>query len=382
MLDVLLHGQDDVAARARRARRGADPRRHPRRRRAQARARRAPTRWCTWPRSSATPPARATPSCPTTVNVEGSRALVARRPRAAGVERLLFASTCSNYGRMADPTVPIDETRRAAPGVALRRAEGRRSRRRCSSGERQRPRCARPACASPPSTASGDRMRFDLTVNEFTRDLWADRKLEVFGERFWRPYIHVRDAARAVRARAGVAGREGRRRASSTPATRTRTTASSTWSRSSPGSSAAATWSTCTRDEDPRDYKVSFEKIQRRARLRAAPPRSRRHRGDRRRARGGALRRPVRRAATRTSADEPTHRADPAVRRAARADREIDAVADTLRSGWLTMGPRTQEFEAGLRRAPRRASTRSRCPAAPPRSTSPTWPPAWAPATR
>ena len=31
------------------------------------------------------------------------------------------------------------------------------------------------------------RMRFDLTVNEFTRDLWADRELEVFGEQFWRP---------------------------------------------------------------------------------------------------------------------------------------------------------------------------------------------------
>jgi nucleoside-diphosphate-sugar epimerase len=44
-----------------------------------------------------------------------------------------------------------------------------------------------------------ERMRFDLTVNEFTRDLWAGRRLEVFGEQFWRPYIHVRDAARAIR---------------------------------------------------------------------------------------------------------------------------------------------------------------------------------------
>ncbi len=43
-------------------------------------------------------------------------------------------------------------------------------------------------------------MRFDLTVNEFTRDLWAGRRLEVFGEQFWRPYVHVRDAGRAVRA--------------------------------------------------------------------------------------------------------------------------------------------------------------------------------------
>ena len=27
-------------------------------------------------------------------------------------------------------------------------------------------------------------------------ELWADKDLEVFGEQFWRPYIHVRDAAR------------------------------------------------------------------------------------------------------------------------------------------------------------------------------------------
>jgi nucleoside-diphosphate-sugar epimerase len=41
-------------------------------------------------------------------------------------------------------------------------------------------------------------MRFDLTVNEFTRDLWDGRRLDVYGEQFWRPYVHVMDAARAV----------------------------------------------------------------------------------------------------------------------------------------------------------------------------------------
>ena len=41
-------------------------------------------------------------------------------------------------------------------------------------------------------------MRFDLTVNEFTRDLLVKQELLVFGEQFWRPYIHVRDAARAI----------------------------------------------------------------------------------------------------------------------------------------------------------------------------------------
>ena len=41
-------------------------------------------------------------------------------------------------------------------------------------------------------------MRFDLTVNEFTRDLALRQELVVFGEQFWRPYVHVRDAARAI----------------------------------------------------------------------------------------------------------------------------------------------------------------------------------------
>ena len=40
-------------------------------------------------------------------------------------------------------------------------------------------------------------MRFDLTVNEFTRDLLLYGDLVVYGEQFWRPYVHVRDAARA-----------------------------------------------------------------------------------------------------------------------------------------------------------------------------------------
>jgi len=41
-------------------------------------------------------------------------------------------------------------------------------------------------------------MRFDLTVNEFACDLALKNELLVFGEQFWRPYVHVRDAARAI----------------------------------------------------------------------------------------------------------------------------------------------------------------------------------------
>ncbi len=41
-------------------------------------------------------------------------------------------------------------------------------------------------------------MRFDLTVNEFTMEILTRKRLKVYGEQFWRPYVHTRDAARAI----------------------------------------------------------------------------------------------------------------------------------------------------------------------------------------
>jgi nucleoside-diphosphate-sugar epimerase len=37
------------------------------------------------------------------------------------------------------------------------------------------------------------RMRFDLTVNEFIREVALGNELKIFGEQFWRPYCHVED---------------------------------------------------------------------------------------------------------------------------------------------------------------------------------------------
>jgi nucleoside-diphosphate-sugar epimerase len=136
------------------------------------------------------------PDAAQAVNGEAARALV-RDAASAGVERFVFASTCSNYGRMADPTVPIAEDGLLAP---------------ISLYAEQKVALEQTLLALDPAPFAATclrfatvygvapRMRFDLTVNEFTRDLWAGRRLEVFGEQFWRPYVHVRDAARGVRA--------------------------------------------------------------------------------------------------------------------------------------------------------------------------------------
>ena len=93
------------------------------------------------------------------VNVQATRALVADANE-AGVQRLVFASTCSNYGRMADPNVPITEEGELRP-VSLY-AEQKVGMEQLilgmANGTAPAPRAPRqpspPACASPPSTAS------------------------------------------------------------------------------------------------------------------------------------------------------------------------------------------------------------------------------------
>ena len=47
------------------------------------------------------------------------------------------------------------------------------------------------------ATAFGlsQRMRFDLTISQFTRDLFFGKELLVFDENTWRPYCHVTDFA-------------------------------------------------------------------------------------------------------------------------------------------------------------------------------------------
>jgi nucleoside-diphosphate-sugar epimerase len=202
-------------------------------------------------------PACATdPETAEAVNVAASRDLIGEA-RSAGVRRFVFASTCSNYGRMSDPTVPIGETGELAPVSLYARQKVTVERSLLSADTADMaPTCLRFATVY----GVAPRMRFDLTVNEFVLELWADRQLEVFGEQFWRPYVHVRDAARAVRTAleapveqvAGEVFNVGRtdqnfRKLDLVGLARRRVpTGSVVYVR---------------RDEDPRDYKVSFAKI-------------------------------------------------------------------------------------------------------------------------
>lgn len=134
------------------------------------------------------------------VNLDASRQLL-EVATAAGVERFIFASTCSNYGRMSDPDALLDETSALRPlslyaetKVAFEQMLLDAASAPATSGDGFCPVVLRFATIFGVSP----RMRFDLTVNEFTRDMLTRRRLIVFGEQFWRPYVHVRDAACAI----------------------------------------------------------------------------------------------------------------------------------------------------------------------------------------
>jgi nucleoside-diphosphate-sugar epimerase len=255
VLDSLLHGQEDIAAEQEQA--GVEVLRGDVRD-AEARARALSDVEAVVHMAAIVgdPACAQDPALSDEVNVQATRAIVGDADR-AGVQRLLFASTCSNYGRMADPTVPITEEGELRP-VSLYAEQKVGMEQLILSGGTQAmsPTCLRFATVY----GVGRRMRFDLTVNEFTRDLWADRELEVFGEQFWRPYIHVRDAARAVRTaleapvekvagRVFNAGRSGENYRKLDLV------------REISGQLDRGKVSYVRRDEDPRDYKVSFDRI-------------------------------------------------------------------------------------------------------------------------
>ncbi len=112
------------------------------------------------------------------------------------ISKFLFASTCSNYGKMNNSESYVDENSKLAP-VSLY-AELKVEIEEYMLNEIEKTDNFTPTSLRF-STVYGvsPRMRFDLTVNEFTKDLAMGRELIIFGEKFWRPYCHVKDFSNA-----------------------------------------------------------------------------------------------------------------------------------------------------------------------------------------
>lgn len=110
------------------------------------------------------------------------------------IEIFIFASTCSNYGKMEGDAY-LNEDSPLKPVSLYAELKVKFEQYLLSSNTRKNfyPTALRFATVY----GISPRMRFDLTVNEFIKEVALNKELVIFGEQFWRPYCHVEDLARA-----------------------------------------------------------------------------------------------------------------------------------------------------------------------------------------
>ncbi len=119
-----------------------------------------------------------------------------KKAEEAGIKRFVFASTCSNYGKMANPNDFVIETSELRP-VSLY-AELKVKFEKFLLEEHKDSNICSTALRFSTVYGFSPRIRFDLTVNEFTRNATINGEQEIWGAQFWRPYCHVDDLARSV----------------------------------------------------------------------------------------------------------------------------------------------------------------------------------------
>lgn len=128
------------------------------------------------------------------INDEAVRGCIDRL-NGKGLDRVIFISTCSNYGMIGEDEI-ADESFALKPLSLYAKSKVAAEDHILSLDGKAdfRPTVLRFATAF----GLAPRMRFDLTVNEFARELYLGRELVVYDAHTWRPYCHVNDFARLI----------------------------------------------------------------------------------------------------------------------------------------------------------------------------------------
>lgn len=128
------------------------------------------------------------------VNQDGAKNMIDALD-ALGVQRFVFTSTCSNYG-IHDPSTLATETSDLNPQslYAKTKIDVEKHLLAASKGSKFTGTVLRIATAY----GLSPRMRFDLTVSQFAYELGSGASLLVYDADTWRPYCHIRDLSKAV----------------------------------------------------------------------------------------------------------------------------------------------------------------------------------------
>jgi len=128
------------------------------------------------------------------VNETGIRNLIDQL-NGQNLQRVIFVSTCSNYGLIPEGALADEEYELNPLSLYAKAKVGVEQKLLSLKG-----RVDYEATALRFATAFGlaPRMRFDLTVSQFTREMYLRRDLLVYDADTWRPYCHVQDFADVI----------------------------------------------------------------------------------------------------------------------------------------------------------------------------------------
>jgi len=112
-----------------------------------------------------------------------------------GIQKVVFISTCSNYGLMPDGVLANEDSELTPLSLYAKAKVSAEEKLMSMQGRVDYcPTVLRFATAF----GLSPRMRFDLTVSEFTRELALGNELLVFDPDTWRPYCHLQDFANLI----------------------------------------------------------------------------------------------------------------------------------------------------------------------------------------
>ncbi len=127
------------------------------------------------------------------VNLEASQQLF-QQLRDKDIGHFVFTSTCSNYGLLPQNETAKEETELTPLSIYAETKVAMEEFILTAAETGFAPTVLRIATAY----GLSPRMRFDLTVNEFVYNLASGKHLEVYDKDTWRPYCHVRDISAAI----------------------------------------------------------------------------------------------------------------------------------------------------------------------------------------
>jgi nucleoside-diphosphate-sugar epimerase len=128
------------------------------------------------------------------INIDYPKNLL-RRLKCKNINRFIFTSTCSNYGLRPDNSIANEESELNPQSLyAITKIDLEKFILENGQDFDYSTTILRLGTAF----GFSGRMRFDLTISEFTRNLTLNNKLIVYDENTWRPYCHVSDISAAI----------------------------------------------------------------------------------------------------------------------------------------------------------------------------------------